>query len=93
MYVFLSIVCISGLARANVVPAYSDYKDALAYLDKIDTDDMIELLRELVGQRLMDEKSEEAADMYNQQKYVDATPAVGGETIGPFFNTRFFLNF
>ena len=80
MYLLLAIACIFGLARANVVPAYSDYKDALAYLDKIDTDDMIEILRELIDQRLMDEKADKEAANYNQ-KYIDASPVVGGEPV------------
>ena len=80
MYLAVSIVCIFGLAAANVVPAYSDYKDALAFLDKIDTDVMIEMLRELIDQRVMDEKAEEASDNYNQ-KYVDDAPMVEGKKI------------
>ena len=60
------------------VPAYSDYKDILAFLDKFDTDVMIEMLRELIDQRVMDEKAEEAADNY-KQKYVDDAPVAGGE--------------
>ena len=39
---------------------------------------MIEMLRELIDQRVMDEKAEEAADNYNQ-KYVDDAPVAGGE--------------
>ena len=36
MYLAVAIVWISGFATANVVPAYSDYKDTLAFLDQID---------------------------------------------------------
>ena len=75
MYLAVSIVCIFGLAAANVVPAYSDYKDALAFLDKIDTDVMIEMLRELIDQRVMDEKAN-----YNQ-KYVDDASRAEGKKI------------
>ena len=80
MYLAVAAVCIFGLATANVVPAYSDYKDTLAFLDKIDTDVMIEMLRELIDQRVMDEKAEKAADNYNQ-KYVDDAPRAEGKKI------------
>ena len=65
---------------ANVVPAYSDYKDTLAFLDKIDTAVMVEMLRELIDQRVMDEKAEEAGYNYNQ-KYVDDAPKAEGKKI------------
>merc|ERR1711892_412878 len=93
MYLVLDIACIFGLARANVVPAYSGYKDALAYLDKIDTDDMIEILRELIDQRLMEEKADREAANYNQ-KYIDASPVVEGFPSGQpgLRKKRFFWN-
>ena len=80
MYLAVAIMWLSGLATANVVPAYSDYKDTLAFLDKIDTDVMIEMLRELIDQRVMDEKAEEAGYNYNQ-KYVDDAPKAEGKKI------------
>ena len=58
MYLVFAILCLSGLVKANVVPAYGDYKDALAYLDKLDTDEIIEILRELIEERLIEERNE-----------------------------------
>ena len=58
MYLVFVILCLSGLVKANVVPGYSDYKDALAYLDKLDTDEIIEILRELIEERLIEERNE-----------------------------------
>ena len=51
MYLVFAILCLSGFLKANVVPGYSDYKDALTYLDKLDTDEIIEILRELIEER------------------------------------------
>ena len=68
MFHYISIFCLTVLARVNLTPAYNDHRDALEYLDTMDTDEMIEMLKELVGHRLREERAEEAADVYNQNE-------------------------
>ena len=53
---------------------------------------MIEMLRELIDQRVMDEKAEEASDNYNQ-KYVDDAPRVEGKKIDQSSTDKSIISF
>ena len=49
------------------MPAYSIYEDALAHIEKISMDEILDLLTEKVDRRLREEAYEDAADAYNKQ--------------------------
>ena len=73
-YIFV-IVCLATLSRGSVLPAYSIYEDALAHIERMSTDETIDLLTEVVDKRLREEAYEDAVDAYNKQ----AVQARGGE--------------
>ena len=66
---------LTTLSRGSVLPAYSIYEDALAHIEKMSMDETIELLTEVVDNRLREEAYEDAVDAYNKQ----AAQARGGE--------------
>ena len=71
--------CLATLSRGSVLPAYSIYEDALAHIEKMNMDEIIDLLTDMVDKRLGEELYEDAAGVYNKQ----GSQARGGEISEP----------
>ena len=61
------LACLASLAGGSVLPAYSIYEDALAHIEMMSTDEIIDILTDMVDKRLREEAYEEAADAYIKQ--------------------------
>ena len=79
--------CLATLSRGSVLPAYSIYEDALAYIEKMSTDEMIDKLTEMVDKRLGEKAYKDAALVYNKQ----GSQASGGEISEPIDEIPMFL--
>ena len=80
-------VFLPTLSRGSVLPAYSIYEDALAYIEKMSTDEMIDKLTEMVDKRLGEKAYKDAALVYNKQ----GSQASGGEISEPIDEIPMFL--
>ena len=74
MPLYFALICLTTVVASNVVPAYSDYKDTIALLDKMQTEDLIEILKDLLYEKMLEEKSDKAIDSYNENILVDRVP-------------------
>ena len=64
VFLVVMLVCLSrnSVAMATMVPAYSMYEEAMNYLNTIGSEEMIDMLLDILDERLKKETSEETVN-------------------------------